>query len=90
MNVGTTTPVGVSWGRQSLGVLDMAGNVWERTSTKWVGNYANYRPDDSPEGGAHVPCRGGSFFLMSGRALRLPQLPRLSVRQCGVSWCPRL
>ena len=63
-SVGTTTPVGAyPKGASPFGVLDMAGNVWERTSTKWVGNYANYRPDDSPEGDATRTVRGGSFFF---------------------------
>ncbi len=61
-SVGDTTPVGAyPKGASPYGVLDMAGNVWERTSTKWVGNYENYRPDDSLEGDATRTVRGGSF-----------------------------
>ena len=61
-DVGDTTPVGAyPTGASPYGVLDMAGNVWERTSTKWVGNYENYRSDDSLEGDARRTVRGGSF-----------------------------
>ncbi len=64
MNVGDTTPVGAyPTGRSPYGVLDMAGNVWERTSTKWVNKYENYRPDDRLEGGATRTVRGGSFYF---------------------------
>ncbi|MCB0051976.1 MAG: formylglycine-generating enzyme family protein, partial [Caldilinea sp.] len=63
MNVGDTTPVGaLPKGNTPFGLLDMAGNVWERTSTKWVGNYENYRPDDSLERDAKRTVRGGSFY----------------------------
>ena len=62
MNVGDTTPVGrYPKGASPYGVLDMAGNVWEWTSTKWVGNYQNYTPDDRPEGNEPRTVRGGSF-----------------------------
>ena len=62
-NVGDTTPVGAyPKGASPYGLLDMAGNVWERTSTKWVGNYENYQPDDSLKGDASRTVRGGSFY----------------------------
>lgn len=67
MNVGDTTPVrAYPNGASPYGVLDMAGNVWERTSTKWAGNYENYRPDDSLEGAATRTVRGGSFLGSDG------------------------
>ncbi|MCB9119734.1 MAG: hypothetical protein H6640_08420 [Caldilineaceae bacterium] len=69
----------------------MAGNVWERTSTKWVGNYENYRPDDSLEGDASRTVRGGSFFLMSGSCAAPAATTSPIRRQCGVSrGVPRL
>ncbi len=57
-----TSSVGIfPRGASPYGVLDMAGNVWERTATKWGGNYQNYRPDDNLEGDARRTVRGGSF-----------------------------
>jgi len=49
-------------------VLDMAGNVWEWTSTKWTGNYANYvaEVDNSLEGNERRVVRGGSFVTVHG------------------------
>ncbi len=67
MNVGDTTPVGAyPKGASPYGVLDMAGNVWDRTSTKWGDSYKNYRPDDSLEGDATRTVRGGSFDYDDG------------------------
>jgi formylglycine-generating enzyme required for sulfatase activity len=62
-NVGNTTPVGkYSDGASPYGCLDMAGNVWEWTSS----NYQNYpyNPNDDREdleGHARRMLRGGSF-----------------------------
>lgn len=68
MNVGDTTPVGrYPKGASPYGVLDMAGNVWEWTATKWVENYQNYRPDDDLAGGDRRTLRGGSFVNLAVR-----------------------
>ena len=62
VNSGPTTPVGsYPKGASPYGVLDMAGNVWEWTATKWADNYHNYQPDDRPEGDALCVVRGGAF-----------------------------
>ncbi len=64
----TTTPVGMyPLGASPEGALDMAGNVWEWTATKWLENYANYATlvDNNPEAdaGARRVVRGGSWDL---------------------------
>ncbi len=62
--VGATTPVGVyPKGASPYGVLDMAGNVWEWCSTKWLDNYGGYeeKVDDDLEGDAPRVVRGGSW-----------------------------
>lgn len=61
---GKTTPVGsYSAGASPYSALDMAGNVWEWTATKWVENYANYANvvDNEQEGDAPRALRGGSW-----------------------------
>lgn len=67
----TTTPAGLYPGGASpYGVLDLVGNVWEWTSTRWGEDWQKpdydppYRPDDgreSPEGTALRVLRGGSW-----------------------------
>ena len=71
MNVGGTTSVGnYPKGVSPYGVLDMAGNLWEWTATKWTDNYQNYQPDNSPEGDAWRVVRGGAFSNFDETAMR--------------------
>lgn len=66
MNEKTTTPVGKYLnGVSPYGCLDMAGNVWEWTETRWVDNYVNYVDQKYSDvevvsRGSRV-VRGGSF-----------------------------
>jgi formylglycine-generating enzyme required for sulfatase activity len=64
MNEKDTTPVGnYPKGASPYGCLDMAGNVWEWTSTKWLSNYEDYvnQVNNSLEGDELRVVRGGSF-----------------------------
>ncbi len=64
-NEGKTRPVGnYAAGASPYGALDMAGNVWDWTATKWVANYENYANvvDNDKEGGAARALRGGSWL----------------------------
>ena len=61
-NVGQTTDVGsYPDGASPYGCLDMAGNVWEWSATKWRESYSE-PADESPEGDAWRVLRGGSFY----------------------------
>jgi formylglycine-generating enzyme required for sulfatase activity len=77
MDVGDTTAVGsYPRGKSPYGVLDMAGNVWEWTSSLW-GQDVNkpdfgypYDPKDGredPAAGGRRVVRGGSFVSDPGR-----------------------
>lgn len=60
--IGGTSPVGIfPAGASPYGCLDMSGNVWEWTMTKWTDDYANYRPDNRPDRDERRVLRGGSF-----------------------------
>lgn len=68
-NENVTTPVDkYPKGASFYGCLDMAGNVWEWTSTKWLHNYKNYvnKVDYSLGGGGKRVMRGGSFGSFGG------------------------
>lgn len=61
MNVGDTTAVGsYPSGASPYGVLDMSGNVWEWTQTKWRDNYTT-PADNSAQGENSRVLRGGSW-----------------------------
>jgi formylglycine-generating enzyme required for sulfatase activity len=67
-NVGKTVDVGSYLdGASPYGALDMAGNVWEWTATKWVGNYDNYATmvDNDKEGDATRALRGGAWYNLA-------------------------
>ena len=66
-NMGHTTPVGIfPSGQAACGAMDMAGNVWEWCSTKWLDDYQGYeaKVDDDLEGDARRVVRGGSWSLI--------------------------
>ena len=74
--IGSTSAVGIfPRGNAFCGAADMAGNVWEWCSTRWLDDYQNYerRVKDNPEGKDRRVLRGGGFsdshYL---RTLRLP------------------
>lgn len=64
MNVGDTTPIGMYLiGASPYGCLDMAGNVWEWTSTKWLHAHEDYlsKVDNLFLGEDGRVVRGGGF-----------------------------
>ncbi len=64
MAVKDTTAVGhYPKGASPYSLLDMAGNVWEWTSSKWLDNYNDYarKIDNNLEGEERRVLRGGSF-----------------------------
>ena len=63
-NEGQTTPVGKYPDSASpYGALDMAGNVWEWTTTKWIRSYEDYANlvDNDKAGDATRTLRGGAW-----------------------------
>jgi len=63
--IGTTSPVGLFHrGASPYGCLDMAGNVWEWTSSKIVSYPYNAKDGrEDPDSGARRVLRGGSFYF---------------------------
>jgi len=62
--INSTTAVGVFFsGKAECGACDMAGNVWEWCSSKWLESYRGYekKVDDTLEGYERRVLRGGSF-----------------------------
>ena len=64
-----TTPVDrYLKGASPYGALDMAGNVWEWTATKWLENYENYATlvDNHPktDASARRVVRGGAWIII--------------------------
>lgn len=63
--IGNTSVVGIfPMGNAACGAADMAGNVWEWCSTKWLDNYEDYeqKVDNILEGTEKRVLRGGSFL----------------------------
>lgn len=61
LHVGDTTPVTrYPAGASPYGVLDLSGNAWEWTASRWRSNYRQ-PVDQEPAGDADRVIRGGSF-----------------------------
>jgi formylglycine-generating enzyme required for sulfatase activity len=95
-NVGKTVDVGnYAAGASPYGALDMAGNVWEWTATKWVSNYENYATmvDNDKAGDAARALRGGSWYhlsynVRSANRFRSDPLPRFDELGFRVVFAP--
>jgi formylglycine-generating enzyme required for sulfatase activity len=64
-NIGSTTAVGLfPAGIAVCGAEDMAGNVWEWCSTRWLPHYAGYeyKVSDDLAGSERRVLRGGAFY----------------------------
>ena len=62
--IGVTSAVGLfPNGDAECGAADMAGNVWEWCSSRWLRSYANYEKEvsEDPAGADRRVLRGGSF-----------------------------
>ena len=63
--IGTTSAVGIfPAGNAECGAADMAGNICEWCSTKWLDSYEDYEgeADDTLESEKRRVLRGGAFF----------------------------
>jgi formylglycine-generating enzyme required for sulfatase activity len=63
--IGGTTAVGIfPAGDAVCGAADMAGNVWEWCSTRWLPNYIEYeeKANDALAGAERRVLRGGAFY----------------------------
>ncbi len=89
MAVKDTTAVGhYPKGASPYSLLDMAGNVWEWTSSKWLDNYNDYarKIDNNLEGEERRVLRGGSFNNNRGSvrcACRYRNLPNVRFDYVG-------
>ncbi len=69
--INATSPVGMfAAGASPYECLDMSGNVWEWTMTKWINDYQNYKPNDDPKGNESRVLRGGAFFDLVRQLVR--------------------
>jgi formylglycine-generating enzyme required for sulfatase activity len=79
--IGSTSAVGLfPAGNAVCGAADLAGNVWEWCSTKWIGSYEGYekKVDDDLEGDALRVLLGGSWGsrpAAAAAAFRLRGIP---------------
>jgi formylglycine-generating enzyme required for sulfatase activity len=91
--IGTTCAVGCfPAGASPYGILDLSGNIWEWTQTKFQKSYKNYQPNLKSKSTSVL--RGGAFNDLEGYvrcAYRLDDSPRSRLSYvgfrvvCGVS-----